>query len=68
MKKGDEPMVGLLLGPKPKKKADDTSDPAATAAEAVMAAVKDNDVAALTESLRLFVDACAVPSGDDDEY
>lgn len=59
------PMLGLLIGAKPKGKAEDEmGDPAMSAAEAVMAAVKDNDVAALSEALRLHYDACQMGGGE----
>lgn len=68
MKDGKEPMVGLLIGAKPKKKDDDMGDAKMAASEAVMAAFKDGDVSALNEALTLHYDACRMSEGGGDEY
>ena len=64
----DGPSIGLLIGAKPKGETEDLGDPSQAAAEAVMAAVKDNDVGALAEALRLCFDAYSMSGEGEDEY
>jgi hypothetical protein len=62
-------MVGLLLGAKPKKEESEDmgGDAKTTAAEAVLAAIKDNDVSALSEALKLHYDACSMGEYESEE-
>lgn len=54
----EAPMVGLLIGAKPKKAEPAGGDAAMAAAKAVLAAIKDGDPLALNDALALHRSCC----------